>query len=118
MCDLWINAKFQTSILHPLDEKIEEDHHVASIVQPQPPNTAPLRRKKKGFGYILNWLKGDQKKNQNDTERNNNNHSIKNMAILRILFNMTFCFVGNDRPQTNGGPMVKVNYIRYEFSQR
>ena len=36
-----------------------------SQIGPKAPNTAPLRRKKKGgLGYILNWLKGDQSKRQ------------------------------------------------------
>ena len=59
-----------------------------SQVGPKAPNTAPLRRKKKGgLGYILNWLKGDQSKRQ-QAEGKITNSGISTIYVTDGMFRM------------------------------
>ena len=52
---------FQAGNLRTVSES--EEPTETESANPPAPNTAPLRRKKKGgLGLILNWLKGDQNK--------------------------------------------------------
>ena len=59
-----------------------------SQVGPKAPNTAPLRRKKKGgLGYILNWLKGDQSKRQQAEGK------VSNSGIT-VFYVRIYCILG------------------------
>ena len=59
-----------------------------SQIGPKAPNTAPLRRKKKGgLGYILNWLKGDQSKRQ-QAEGKITNSGISTIYVTDGMFCM------------------------------